>query len=109
MFTKISKNLGSKHEMANLVMLLIGGHKTANLYLFKSYPTIIESIREYFIFYNKQRKRSIIFHIYMYNKKYPTLTVQNQYLNVLFFITNKEKEKVESQCSNISSLYLNTH
>ena len=35
MFTKISTNLGNKHEMATLIMLLIGQHKTANLYFFK--------------------------------------------------------------------------
>ena len=57
MFTKVSTDPGNKHEMAILVMLLIGRHKTANLYLFKSYPTIIESIFKWFIFYNKQRKR----------------------------------------------------
>ena len=61
-----STNLGNKHEMATLVMLLISRHKTANLYLFKSYSTITESICECFIFYKKQRKRSHIFHIYMY-------------------------------------------
>ena len=44
MFIKISTNLGNKHEMTTLVMLLICRHKTANLHLFKSYPTIIESI-----------------------------------------------------------------
>ena len=43
--------------MATLVMLLIGQHKTANLYLFTSYLIIIESIFKFFIFYNKQRKR----------------------------------------------------
>ena len=106
MFTKISTNLGNKHEMATLVMLLIGRHKTANLYLFKSYPTIIESICECLIFYNKQR-RSHIFHIYMYSitKNIPQL--QNIY--DLFFITNREKESIESQCSNILLLYLNAH
>ena len=41
--------------MATLVMLLIGRHKTANLYPFKSYSTIIESIFEYFIFYNREK------------------------------------------------------
>ena len=43
--------------MATLVMLLIGRQKSANLYLFKSYATIIESICKCLIFYNKQRKR----------------------------------------------------
>ena len=57
MFTKISTNLGNEHEMTTLVMLLIGRHKTANLYLFKSYPIIMELICECLIFYNKQRKR----------------------------------------------------
>ena len=85
--------------MAALVMLLIGRHKTANLYLFKSYFKIIKSICECLIFCNKQT-RSHIFHIYMYNKKY--LTITESILNVLFFIKNREKENIESQCSNIS-------
>ena len=75
--------------MPTLVMLLIGRHKAANLYLFKSYSTIIESICECFIFYNREK-----------DPTYSTFTcitkniqqLQNQYLNVLFFITNREKK-----------------
>ena len=46
-----------------------------------------------FYFFITEKKIPHILH-YMYNKNIPQL--QNQYLNVLFFITNKEKEKVES-------------
>ena len=59
-FMKLSRNFGNKHEMATLVMLLIGRYKTANLYLFNIYPSIVQSICECFIFYNKQRKSRII-------------------------------------------------
>ena len=75
--------------MATLVKLLIGRHKTANLYFFKIYSTIIESICECFILYNKQRKRSHIFHVYMYNKKYPT-TIETIFKRFIFY--NKQRK-----------------
>ena len=90
MFTKISTNLGNKHEMATLIMLLIGRHKTANLYHFKSYHTIVESICEYFIFYNKQRKRFHLFHIYINNKKYPIIT---ESIFKCFIFYNKQRKR----------------